>query len=74
MSDESMELIERSSTIGLKASTIRDLLQVKDGSDTRFKTKAISNILHKFEVLVNNKLGISHDTSTAKKAILYLSR
>jgi hypothetical protein len=74
ISDEFTELIERSSTIGLKASTVRDLLQVMDGSDKRFKTKTISNMLHKFEVLANNKLGISHDMSTAEKAILYLSR
>ena len=72
--DESLELIERSSYIGLKASTVRDLLQVMDGSDKRFQTKTISNILHKFEGLANNKLGITNDMSTAEKAIHYLSR
>ena len=72
--DESLELIERSSCIGLKAATVRDLLQVMDGSDKRFQTKTMSNILHKFEALVNNKQGITNDMSTAEKAINYLSR
>ncbi len=72
--DESLELMERSSCIGLKAATVRDLLQVMDGSDKRFQTATINNILHKFEVLANNKLGITNDMSATEKAINYLSR
>ena len=72
--DEWLELIERSSYIGLKAATVRDLLQVMEGSDKKFQTKTISNILHKFEVLANNKLVITNDMSTAEEAINYLSR
>ncbi len=70
MSDASFELIKRSSSIGLKASTVKDLLQVMDGSDQRIKTKTISNILYKFEILANNELGITNNMSTAEKAIM----
>ena len=72
--DESLELIERSSCIGLKTASVRDLLKVVDCSDKRFQTKMISNILHKFEALANNKQGITNDMSTAEKANNYLSR
>ena len=71
ISDQSQALVEKMSTVGVQPSQLSVILNLLEDTDGHFDSA--SNLVRKCELISNKKIGITHDMSSAEKAMDYLA-
>ena len=73
ISDQSQALVQKMSAVGVQPSQLSVILNLLEDTDGHFDSKTVSNLVRKCELIIYKKIGITHDMSSAEKAMDYLA-